>query len=116
MYCVKAVKGIEAEEGTILVGAEDSMVTKYKFGYGDVQQVNHFKGHSGGVRSIELNKDGSKLLSGCDDHSLRIWDYNNFKCEAIMAGHRDVVTGGVFLNKNTIVTSSWDMTIKFWKI
>ena len=40
MYCVRTVKGFDDEDGsgTILVGAEDNMVTKYKFGYGDVKQ------------------------------------------------------------------------------
>ena len=91
MYSVKAIKGFDAEEGSILVGAEDQHVTKYKFGYGDVKQENIFKGHSSGVRSIEINKDCTKLLTGCDDHSLRVWDWATYKPEAIFAGHRDVV-------------------------
>lgn len=37
MYSVRTVKNCEAEEGVILVGAQDQHVTKYKFGYGDVQ-------------------------------------------------------------------------------
>lgn len=91
MYTVRTVKNCEAEEGVILVGAEDSNVTKYKFGYGDVQLVDIFKGHSSGIRSIELNKDCTKMLTGCEDHSLRVWDYATFKPESILSGHRDVV-------------------------
>jgi WD40 repeat protein len=56
------------------------------------------------------------MLTGCEDHSLRVWDYKTYKPEAILSGHRDVVTGGVFLNANTYVTSSWDMTVKMWKV
>jgi len=68
MYCVRTVKNFDENEdgsGTILVGAEDNMVTKYKFGYGDVKLVDIYKGHSSGVRSIEMNKDCSKMLTGC---------------------------------------------------
>lgn len=39
MYCVRTVKGFDDDDGsaTILVGAEDNMINKYKFGYGDVK-------------------------------------------------------------------------------
>ena len=97
MYTVRTVKGCEAEEGVILVGAEDSHVTKYKFGYGDVQLVDIFKGHSSGVRSIELNPGCTKMLTGCEDHSLRVWDYATYKPESILSGHRDVVVSILLL-------------------
>ena len=48
-------------------------------------------GHSMGLRSLEVSKDGKTLVSGCEDHSLRLWDYQTGKAEKILAGHRDVV-------------------------
>lgn len=116
MFGLRTIKGVESEDGTILVGAEDQCVTKYKFGYQGVEATNVFKGHSMGIRSIEHNPDCTKILTGCEDHSLRTWDYNTCKPLSILCGHRDVVTGGIFLDSNTYVTSSWDMTIKLWKI
>jgi WD40 repeat protein len=44
-----------------------------------------------GTRSLEVSKDGKKMVSGCEDHSLRIWDYESLKSEKILAGHHDVV-------------------------
>ena len=79
MYSVRTVKGVESEEGVILVGAEDQNITKYRFGYGDVQVENIFSGHSMGIRSIETNPDATKIMTGCEDHSLRIWDYKTAK-------------------------------------
>jgi len=115
MYTVRTVKGCEAEEGVILVGAEDSHVTKYKFGYGDVQLVDIFKGHSSGIRSIELNPGCTKMLTGCEDHSLRVWDYATYKPEAILAGHRDVVVSillksfsqELFINLLLFISIDW---------
>lgn len=116
MFALRSVKNSPDEEGMILVGAEDQNITKYKFGYGNVEVVDKYVGHSMGIRSIELNKNCTKMMTGCEDHSIRIWDYKNCKSEAILSGHRDIVTGGIFLNNKTYVTASWDTTIKFWKV
>ena len=96
MFGLRTVKGVGSEEGTILVGAEDQCITKYKFGYGDVQAVDVFKGHSMGIRSIEHNPDCTKILTGCEDHSLRTWDYTTCKPLNILSGHRDVVVSKIF--------------------
>ena len=66
-----------------------------------------------------MNRTGDKVVSCCADHSLRIWDYakasNELKngitsatADLILAGHTDVVSGGCFLNADTVVSSSWD--------
>ena len=75
-----------------------------------------FSGHSSGIRSIEYSRDGKYLLTGCEDHSLRVWDYATGESKFLLSGHKDVVSGGSFLNQDTIVSSSWDMTVKIWKI
>ena len=33
-----------------------------------------FKGHTGYVRSVAFSSDDKQILSGSDDHSIRIWD------------------------------------------
>ena len=69
-----------------------------------------------GIRNIEVTKDGKKMVSSCMDHSIRIWDFETCKAQNILAGHTDVVTGATFLNSNTLISSSWDMRIKVWKV
>ena len=116
---MRTVKTNHKEEGIVLVGAEDKCITKYKYDFAKkepLEIVDVFKGHSSGIRSIETNKGCTKLMTGCEDHSLRVWDYHTCKPEHILSGHRDVVTGGHFLNDTTYVSCSWDMTLKFWKI
>lgn len=56
------------------------------------------------------------MLTGCEDHSLRLWNWKTGKPELIFAGHSDVVTGGIFLTPKVCVSGSWDMTIKVWEI
>jgi len=38
------------------------------------EQVSELKGHSGGVRSVSFSPDGSKIVSGSDDNTIRVWD------------------------------------------
>jgi len=65
---------------------------------------------------MEVNKTGDKMISCCADHSLRIWDYKTCKAKLLLAGHTDVVTGGSFLNANTVITASWDMRINVYNV
>jgi len=91
-------------------------VSKIRIDYENVDIMDYYSGHSMGVRSIELNKDATRMITGCEDHSLRVWDFKTGKPLSILSGHRDVVTGGVYLNPTTIASSSWDMKIMIWKI
>ena len=62
----------------ILVGAEDKKITKYRYDFGKKQPLelmDTYVGHSSGIRSIEVDKNCTKILTGCMDHSLRLWDY-----------------------------------------
>ena len=39
-----------------------------------VWQVCTLRGHSGRVRSIAFSPDGKRVVSGSDDHLVKIWD------------------------------------------
>ena len=74
-YTVKA----EDKHGYVLIGDQQGDISKIKVDYDKTENENYFSGHSGAVRSMEMNKDGSKVASCCADHSLRIWDFNTCK-------------------------------------
>mmetsp|Transcript_4747 Transcript_4747/g.8121 ORF Transcript_4747/g.8121 Transcript_4747/m.8121 type:complete len:156 (-) Transcript_4747:166-633(-) len=78
LYCSRAVKP-KTDPMHFLVGGEDSIIHKYSQVGECFEEIDRFVGHSNGIRSIELSKDGSKILTGCQDHSLRIWDYKECK-------------------------------------
>ena len=91
MYVSRAIKGVPGEENTFLIGAQDKSITKFTLQGGSYEPTDVFQGHSMGTRSLEVSKDGKRMVSGCEDHSLRIWDYDTLKSEKILAGHHDVV-------------------------
>jgi WD40 repeat protein len=85
------VKGVEALDGHFLVGDEQGNVIKYHKELASYSKLDTFSGHSLGIRSMEVNKSGTKLATGCADHSIRIWDYATCKGEKLLAGHSDLV-------------------------
>lgn len=91
MYISRAIKGVPGQENTFLVGAQDKSITKFTLQNGQYEPNDVFYGHSMGTRSLEVSRDGQKLVSGCEDHSLRVWDYQGLNAEKILAGHHDVV-------------------------
>ena len=116
MFNVTTVKGFEEEDGTFLVSGEDSTIQKIKVDYEKSTIVDSFYGSSKGIRMVELSRDHKQLVSSCMDHSLRVWDYKTCQALKSLAGHQDAVTGGTFLNKDTIASCSWDTRIMIWKI
>lgn len=113
-YCCSTVK---TEDGVFLIGSENKLISKYMFDKKDLQveKIGFYKGHSNSIRHVAVSKDNRHLLSCCEDHSLRLWDYKGYQPLMIFSGHHDNVTGGSFLDDNTIVSSSWDLTIKIWR-
>lgn len=113
-YCCSCVR---QEDGVFLVGSENKLIQKFKFDAKDLQveKLGFFKGHSNSVRHVAVSQSGKNLLSTCEDHSLRLWDYHTYTPSIIFSGHHDNVTGGAFLDESTIVSCSWDLKIMLWK-
>jgi WD40 repeat protein len=105
LYSCLAVKGDPEYEGHYLVGDEMGNVGKFKSDYGTESQLDTFSGHSMGIRSMEVQK--GKLLTGCMDHSIRIWDYDTCKATTILAGHHDVVVSLFFANSDLFLSLDW---------
>jgi len=43
-------------------------------------------GHQGNVNVLVYLKEGQHLLTGSDDHTLRLWDWKNGRCLAVLQG------------------------------
>jgi WD40 repeat protein len=89
-YCCSCVR---QEDATFLIGSENKLITKFRFDPKDLQveKLGFFKGHSNSVRHVAVSKSTKHLLSTCEDHSLRIWDYKEYNPLMIFSGHKDNV-------------------------
>lgn len=75
------------------------------------------KGHTGAVTSVAVSPDGTRIVSGSFDKTLRIWSANAGDIIAILEGHTDLVKSVAFSpDGGRIVSCSEDETIRLWDV
>ena len=68
---------------------------KAKFENWFLEIFQKYEGHYAAIRDQVWNKDCSRFLTCCEDHSLRIWDTATCKPLALFAGHSDFVVSSI---------------------
>ena len=62
-----------------------------------------------------FSPDGTRVLTGSDDNTARLWDAATAKLVAILAGHAGSVTSVVFSPNGTrVLTGPRDKTVRLW--
>jgi WD40 repeat protein len=56
------------------------------------------------------SKDMKKIISASNDESIRIWDYNNFNCLAILNHSSFVTSVSISLDSTKIISGSGIIT------
>jgi WD40 repeat protein len=83
----------------------------------DPQEKMNKSYHTFSVVSVKYSKDGSKIISGSGDYSIRVWNASTYEemCEPI-AEHTKGITSIDIDSNNQIVSTSFDNTIKLWNL
>jgi WD40 repeat protein len=77
--------------------------------------MNILYGHTSGVSSVALSSDGSRIVSGSDDRTVRIWDAASGTVQHTLEGHTYRVTSVAFSSDGLrIVSGSADETVRIW--
>jgi WD40 repeat protein len=72
-------------------------------------------GHSDMVLSVSWNHDGSKIVSGSKDKTIKIWEGMNGELLNTLEGHSDIVVSVSWNHDGSkIVSGSRDKTVKVW--
>ncbi|MEG4321367.1 MULTISPECIES: hypothetical protein [unclassified Microcoleus] len=73
-------------------------------------------GHTDGVWSVAISRDGSILVTGSWDKSVKLWDLRSGQLRGNLSGHSGYVTAvGISADAKTIVSAGWLGEIKIWK-
>ena len=73
-------------------------------------------GHNAGLKSVAWMGDSGLLLSGGNDHTIRVWDTRNGDCIGLMNGHVSRVWQlAVGCSALQIASASADGTVKLWR-
>lgn len=81
--------------------------------------ANVLLGHSGPVKAISFSNDNTKVVSGSDDKTARVWDLNDAKFPELarFAEHTGAVTAVAFKSDGLqVVSGSADMSVKLWSV
>ena len=74
-----------------------------------------FEGHSESVNSVAYSPDGTKIISGSGDKTIKIWDANTGECLNTLEEHSKEVDSVAYSSDGTkIISGSDDTTIKIW--
>lgn len=75
------------------------------------------RGHTRAINSLAFSREGKLLVSGSDDHTLRLWEVETGRELRTFNGHKDNVNKVLFHpNGKWIISGSSDHEIKFWEI
>ena len=67
------------------------------------------------MTSASFSPDGTKVVTGSHDRTVRIWDAVTGECEQTLEGHSSYVSSASFSPDGTkVVSSSNDATVRIW--
>jgi len=73
------------------------------------------EGHTHSVTSVAFSPDGTQVVSGSWDQTVRLWDAVTGALQQTLEGHTDSVTSVAFSPDGTqVVSGSDDQTVRLW--
>jgi hypothetical protein len=73
------------------------------------------KGHLGPVLTVSVSPDGSRVVTGSDDHTARIWRTDGTGMPIVLSGHRGSVVEVMFSSNGALIlTAGLDSTVRIW--
>jgi WD40 repeat protein len=73
------------------------------------------RGHTGGVAAAAFSPDGTRVVTGGDDHTAKVWDTRTGAKLLTLEGHAGKVYASAFSPDGfRVVTAGWDRTAKVW--
>jgi len=87
-----------------------------RVGAGDQSLLRVFTGHFGDVKSVAFSPDGTKVLTGSNDRTARLWETVSGKLLMTLTSHTDWVRSAAFsLDGTKVLTGSNDRTARLWE-
>ena len=73
--------------------------------------------HPAGVQAVAWHPRGQLLATGCDDHSIYLWDGSSGERRGVLEGHSWEIHDLAFDHTGEQLASfCWDMTLRLWDV
>ena len=74
-------------------------------------------GHSGSVQAVAVTADGTRVMSGSDDNTVKVWNLETGKEQFTLSGHSDWVQAvAVTADGKRVISGSNDNSVKVWNL
>lgn len=80
------------------------------------QNIGKLIGHTQMVTCIKFNQSNKMLATSADDFNIRIWIGNSNNSNYCFMGHSQTIVAIDWINKDLLISSSMDGTIRIWSI
>jgi len=82
---------------------------------GALTPKHRLSGHTDDLYAVAFTPDSQRVVTGSDDHTLRLWQVADGKLLATLTGHTDDVSAvAISPQDGTIASGSDDYTIRLW--
>jgi len=117
---LKQGEPIEMEEGAthvavaggiIAASSPDEKIHLFDRESGD--EIGVLAGHADPVTSLKFSPDGTRLVSGSIDKTIRVWNVEEQETRTVLQGHDEAVLG-IACDGQRIISGSADTTLKVW--
>ncbi|MEO0841030.1 MAG: NB-ARC domain-containing protein [Cyanobacteria bacterium J06643_5] len=106
------------------IGNEDNFIRTWQIdnlnnSFNQSNQIPNkiLKGHDDNIWSIDFNHDGTKIVSGSSDRTVKIWNSHTGQCLKTLSGHsRPVLSVGFSHDGNTVASCGGHSIIKLWNV
>jgi WD40 repeat protein len=78
------------------------------------EAIQVFQGHTGSVESVAFSSDGSQILSGSYDSTVKLWNAQTGVLKETFQGHTDAVISVAFSSDGIALSGSADNTLRQW--
>ncbi|GMH76163.1 hypothetical protein TrLO_g11062 [Triparma laevis f. longispina] len=111
------VKGVSyGSDNTILSASTDGRVRAWNLG-AKAQEPLKLEGHSNRVYAVAISSDGSTVISGSHDSSVRVWDAPTGEQKALLEGHTErVFSVDISKDGKLAISGSFDKTVIIWSL
>ncbi|KAL8874564.1 MAG: hypothetical protein Q9174_000091 [Haloplaca sp. 1 TL-2023] len=109
-YC-NPIKGFP--DGLIVSGGKDTVIEVREPGREPDRNAEALLlGHAHNVCALDVDRDGTYVVSGSWDSSARVWTIGKWECDAVLEGHQGSVWAVLAYNHENIITGCADQTIR----
>lgn len=104
-------------DNEIMTSHSDGSISTWIVNSGEMALQNKVTYFNSPVTCVNSSYDDLNLIASCKDHSAVIWKNGQInKLDYSLVGHSDVVTCADFISKDVVATSSYDCSLRLWKL